>query len=360
MNESLKTLWKSCQSALNPFLRYEFHESLRESGSICAGSGWDPVHVVDEMNKAILLCYLKHHSYGEYIFDWGWAEAYARSGLEYYPKFTSMIPFTPVTTSHFLMREDSDEIKRGLLTKLEAVFDEMKLSSLHFLFLSPSEIPLFQSSGYLIRESMQYHFFNQDYHSFEDFLSSLKSRKAKHIRQERIFTGLRIERLTGKNLTTDHAREMYEFYLSTIDKKSSYGYLTRNFFERIFASMPENILYVRASSDVRPIAGALFFYDQERLYGRYWGAHEYVENLHFELCYYQGIDFTLERKLKVFEAGAQGEHKIQRGFRPTKTFSAHKIRHPGFSRAIEHFINEEKSALAEEIKVLETWLPFKT
>lgn len=360
MDESLKNLWKSLRGLGDPFLRYEFHEALVESGSVGGESGWDPRHVVDERNQALLLCYLKHHSYGEYIFDWGWAQAYQRSGIGYYPKLTSMIPFTPVTTPHFLMSEENVELKRSLLHKLERKYEEAGLSSLHFLFLDPSEISLFKNSGYLIRESMQYHFFNQDYHSFEDFLATLKSKKARHIREERSFPALSIERLTGSDLTSEHAHEMYGFYLSTIDKKSSYGYLTRNFFERIFLSMPENILYVRAGLKGRALAGALFFYDEERLYGRYWGTQDFVENLHFELCYYQGIDFTLEKKLKVFEAGAQGEHKIQRGFRPTRTFSAHKIRHPGHSKAIENFIAEEKAALADEIATLEKWLPFKS
>lgn len=232
-------------------------------------------------------------------------------------------------------------------------------SSSHFLFLSPEEIKVFQSQNYMIRESIQYHFFNLDYKNFEDFLVSLKNKKAKTIRNERFYPQLSIKQYTGDELTEVHAKRMYQFYMSTIVNKNSHDYLNESFFKLIFKNLKNRILYIEASESDAPIAGSLFFYDHEKLYGRYWGSSSYVENLHFELCYYQGIDFCIKKNLKVFEAGAQGEHKITRGFKPVRTYSAHKIKHPGFRQAIFDFIEAEKKQVEYSIAKLSEYLPFK-
>lgn len=353
-----KEVWERNRPPTNPFLKYEFLKALTESGSIGPGSGW-----MDEClstSDGVLLGFQKNHSYGEYIFDWAWAEAYERYGIPYYPKLTSMIPFTPVTTQHFLMKEFSADKALRLLAEHERGHLEGPSSSTHFLFLHPQELPVFRERNFLIRESMQYHFFNEGYQSFEDFLSKLKTKKAKNILKERRFPDLEIKRYTGDDLTKLRAQAMYQFYISTIENKNSFDYLKPSFFELIFETLRSNTLYVEATFQGAPIAGALFFYDHERLYGRYWGSTKYREHLHFELCYYQGIDFCLEKKLKVFEAGAQGEHKITRGFRPVRTYSAHKLKIPAFEEAVANFITTEKKKIEEHIEVLSTFLPFKS
>lgn len=352
-----KSKWKSHQPQVNPFLNFEFLDALVKSGSVKTETGWTPAII--ENTNGLLLSFIKTHSYGEYIFDWGWAEAFAKHGIPYYPKLTSMIPFTPVTTQHFLMKTFNEDQACTLLKAHDEYFQENNFSSSHFLFLTNDEISVFQKNDYLIRESIQYHFFNTGYKNFEDFLSSLKSKKAKHIRLERSHDNLSIKRYTGSELTEAHAERMYQFYISTIVNKNSFDYLNEEFFKLLFKNLSKNILYVEASHNDVPVAASLFFYDHERLYGRYWGLNTYVPNLHFELCYYQGIDFCIEKNLSVFEAGAQGEHKIARGFRPIRTFSAHKIKHPAFHNAIADFIQTEKIHVAHSIAQLSEHLPFK-
>lgn len=324
--------------------------ALEDSRSIGTEAGW--VQKKFEIPNSNLTTFIKSHSYGEYIFDWGWAEAYERYGIPYYPKLTSMIPFTPVTTPHFFGSGDA-------LSEHDKFLQDQPLSGAHFLFLPSEEKEIFQQHNYLLRDSIQYHFFNEGYEDFEEFLLALKSRKAKTLRKERYFSDLNIKRFTGEELKPEHAQRMYEFYISTIVNKNSFDYLNQSFFELIFQRMKDNILYVEASRDDQTIAASMFFYDDHKIYGRYWGSKEYVPNLHFELCYYQGIDFCLEKRLKVFEAGAQGEHKIARGFRPVKIFSAHKIKHEAFKEAIQNFIETEKIHVEKNIKQLSEFLPYK-
>lgn len=349
--------WEKLRAPHNPFLKQVFFSSLEESGSIGGSSGWQPLLFKDP--EGLLFTFIKSHSYGEYIFDWEWARAYAQYQLPYYPKLTSMIPFTPATTSHFIMPEYNESAMRRLLDSYQDFYLKGEFSSSHFLFLSEEEVPFFEKSGYLIRDSFQYHFVNVGYETFDDYLQSMKRKKAKHIRHERVFPELNIEKITSELLKPEHALEMYQFYLSTIDEKSAIDYLKQDFFLRIFKEMKDNVLYVRASLEGRPIAGALFFYDEKRLYGRYWGAFIEIKNLHFELCYYQGIDFCLKKKLQVFEAGAQGEHKISRGFRPVKTYSAHHIKERAFQGAIANFIDQERKYIKGVMDELRTHLPFK-
>lgn len=333
-----------------PFTRPEFLGALERSGSVGPQTGWEPV--VFDGN---LFSFIKSHSYGEYIFDWEWARAFEHSGEDYYPKLTSMVPFSPVNTSHFVRG-----FGESAFTEYERFYQDGPFSSSHFLFLGTGEEQLFGERGYLLRHSFQYHFLNEGYDSFEHFLTKLKGRKAKQLRREREFPGLTVEALTGEQLGLVHGEEMYQFYSATIDEKGAIGYLRKSFFDEIFRTMRENILYVRARRAEETIAGALFFFDDRRLYGRYWGAREEVPFLHFELCYYQGIDFCLSRGLEAFEAGAQGEHKILRGFRPTLILSAHQIKHVLFSRAIRNYIDQEKQHVRRTMEELGQWLPFKT
>lgn len=353
-----KEIWEKITPRSNPFLKYEFFEALQSSGCIGPQAGWLPVVHLNQNQDAALYTFAKNHSYGEYIFDWGWADAFAKYGLPYYPKFTSMVPFTPATSAHFLMTE-FDEVKASeLISQHEALYLKENFSSTHFLFLTKEEIPLFEQHGYMIRESMQYHFFNEGYQDFDHFLSHLKGRKAKQIRNERDHAELTITSYTKESLTKDHALRMYQFYISTIESKNSQDYLNEAFFTTIFNSLKNNILYVEAASSTGAVAGALFFYDEEKLYGRYWGSNEFYEKLHFELCYYQGIEFAIEKKISVFEAGAQGEHKIARGFRPTLITSAHKINHPGFSQAIEQYVKDESVEVMRITEELMRLLPY--
>jgi predicted N-acyltransferase len=330
-----------------------FWKILEESGSTNETRGMRKIDF--KTSGASLTTFSKTHSYGEYIFDWEWARAFEQNRLAYYPKLTSMVPFTPATAPHF-------HGNRSQWSDLLHQHDEhLKVhSSAHFLFTTPDEQIFLSENGYLLRDSFQYHFFNDGYHNFEDFLLCLKTKKAKNIRHERNHPSLKIERLTGGSIQEEHSREMYDFYLLTLEEKKAIPYLTQDFFRLLFQNLPNNILYVRASTDEKLVAGALFYYDEEKIYGRYWGARVFIPNLHFELCYYQGIEFCIEKQLKVFEAGAQGEHKIARGFRPILTSSAHKINHPEFSRAISNYIRDERVQVAQAMAELTKLLPFKS
>jgi predicted N-acyltransferase len=343
----------------NPFLSFKFHNALRESRCIGEEVGWSPIQFQSPDKKAFLNTFLKTHSWGEFIFDWSWADAYEKHGLSYYPKFTSMIPFTPVTAPHFCMKNWDEDVAKDLLLQFDQLFNQSDASSAHFLFIPEIELALFQRSGYLIRESIQYHFFNTNLVNFEDFLMQLKSKKAKNLKKERSFPNLQFVQLTGDQLQQEHAMRMYYYYLSTIETKGSYPYLNEAFFLILFSSFKDHILFIEAIEENTPVGGALFFYDEDKLYGRYWGASKFIENLHFELCYYQGIDFCLKNKLKIFEGGAQGEHKISRGFRPVRIYSAHKFKHLAFHKAVDKFLQIEKIQITNKIHLLSQRLPFK-
>lgn len=337
----------------SPFVKSSFFYSLESSKSIGKDSGWDQLYF--STDKSFLYTFIKSHSYGEYIFDWDWANFYHQYQVNYYPKLTSMIPFTSATVQH-LLGEERGELMRAY----EEFYSSNAFSSSHFLFIKKSEISFFESFNYLIRHSFQYHFFNDNYKSFDDFLKSLKSRKAKQIRKERkLESDLSIQRLTKDDLTSEHAKEMYLFYLSTISNKNAIPYLKEDFFVNLFLNASENVLYVRASLKDDAVAGALYLYSGDKLYGRYWGTIRDIPNLHFELCYYQGIEFTIENKFEVFEAGAQGEHKIPRGFKPVITYSAHKFKRAEFHQAISKYILDEKQRIDETIAFLSKSLPFK-
>lgn len=354
-------LWTHLKPEGYPFLDFNFINALEKSQSTGELSGWDPLSPrIIKDRQGIPLLYQKQHSYGEYIFDWEWAHAYQANGLPYYPKLVSMVPFTPATCPHFLMPEFDEKIAVELCRETEELVCKEELSSVHYLFITTPEKQLFESLGYIMRASLQYHYFNENYQGFDDFLSALKQKRAKQIRKERrSVSHLDISNITADALKEEHADEMYQFYLSTIRQKSAMDYLKADFFKMVFRTMKDQVLYIRSCRGGRPVAGSLFFYDNTRLYGRYWGCVEEINHLHFEMCYYRGMEFCIKNKLQVFEAGAQGEHKIPRGFKPVYTWSAHKIRHEGFSKAIGDFVVQEKKAMGEFKSKLEQALPFK-
>lgn len=353
------TDWKKIKPSSYPFLNYQFFKALEDSQSVGLESGWEPLYFYHP--DALLYTFNKTNSYGEYIFDWQWADAYYRAGRSYFPKLTSMVPFTPATTPHFIMPEFNFDVATTLLETYEDYYQAQIFSSSHFLFLSHDEVNLFKTKHYILRDSLQYHFFNENYSDFDNFLKTLKSKKASNIKKERNFPpSITIKKITGNDLKSHHAQEMYRFYLSTIYKKGSQAYLNQKFFSLIFETMKTNLLYIQATQEDCPIAGALYFYDDQKLYGRYWGSTQDESHLHFELCYYQGIEFCIENKLNVFEAGAQGEHKISRGFRPVKIRSAHQLKDKDFSKAVENFVIEERKYIEQVMEELNKSLPFKS
>jgi uncharacterized protein len=364
-----ETAWRTLEPPDFPFFDFEFLHALERSGSIGGASGWSPVYLACKEGERVLgaLClYLKTDSYGEYIFDWGWARAYREYGLPYYPKLVAAVPFTPATGPKLLVRSDADgartAVTHALLDAARELGDERRVSSSHALFLPERELDEFTERGFAVRHSLQFHWRNRGYDTFSDYLDALVSKRRRQIaRERRQVEGVEIERLTGEALSPEHAALMYRFYLDTYDRKWGAPYLTRAFFTEVFQTMRDRILLVlaRDKSTGRPIAGALNFFKGRTLYGRYWGAAEERRNLHFELCYYQAIEFAVERGLTLFEAGAQGEHKLARGFLPSLTYSAHEIRHPAFRQAIERYIAEEKELLAEDMEAYAHHDPYK-
>jgi predicted N-acyltransferase len=364
--------WRALEPQDFPFFDFEFLRALERSGSVGGASGWSPGYLIckDEGRTLGALClYLKTDSYGEYIFDWEWARAYREHGLPYYPKLVAAVPFTPATGPKLLVRPDADEagraaVTRALLDAAQRLGDEHRVSSSHALFLPERELEEFAQRGFAVRHSLQFHWHNRGYDAFSDYLNALEGKRRRQVARERRQLGgegLKIECLTGEALGSEHAAAMYRFYLGTLDGKWGVPYLNEAFFSEVFRTMSDRILLVFARDGAgRPVAGALNFYKGQALYGRYWGAAEKRRNLHFELCYYQAIEFAIERRLAIFEAGAQGEHKLSRGFLPSLTYSAHEIRHPGFRRAIEQYIAEEKEVLAGAMAAYARHDPYKS
>ncbi|MDN5697491.1 MAG: GNAT family N-acetyltransferase, partial [Rubrobacter sp.] len=317
-------LWRAVEPVDFPFFDLEFLGALERSGSVGRGSGWRPVYLVceDGDGGAGALClYVKTDRYGEYIFEWEWAHAYHEHGVAYYPKLVSAVPFTPATGPKLLVRPgaDSGAVRRALLDEAARLGDELRVSSTHALFIPERETHDFAGRGYEVRHSLQFHWRNPGYETFSDYLQALVSKRRRQVSRERgqLDEGITIERLTGEDLTPDHSAMMYSFYLQTLDRKWGMPYLNEAFFEEVFRTMKDRILLVLARDEGGfPIAGALNFFKGGTLFGRYWGAVEDRRNLHFELCYYQAIQFAIERGMGLFEAGAQGEHEHARGFLP--------------------------------------------
>jgi predicted N-acyltransferase len=355
--------WDACAGDANPFVSHDFLSALEESGSATARAGWQPVPVAidgaDGRPAAILPAYAKSHSQGEYVFDHGWADAWHRAGGQYYPKLQIAVPFSPVPGPRLLLRDAS--LGPALIAAAEALTRENDLSSAHATFVDPAQIPLFEAAGWLIRTDRQFHWANHGYQGFDDFLGALASRKRKAIRKERAAAveGLEIVRLTGTAIEERHWDAFWQFYQDTGARKWGRPYLTRAFFSLLGERMADKVVLVLALRAGRPIAGALNLLGADTLYGRYWGCVEEVPFLHFELCYYQAIDIAIERGLKRVEAGAQGEHKLARGYEPVATWSAHYIPHPGFRRAVADYLEQERRAVAANIEGLGDYTPFR-
>jgi len=343
----------------HPFVSHAFLAALEESGSVGPGTGWTPAPILVEEESRIVAAapaYLKTHSQGEYVFDHGWADAWERAGGNYYPKLQVAVPFTPVPGPKLLGSRPHQ-----LLAALEAVTLQHELSSAHITFVEQDDTAEAERRGWLIRHGIQYHWFNRGYRDFEDFLASLTSRKRKAIRRERTAAreGLEFKALTGSEIGDSEWDAMWRFYQDTGSRKWGRPYLTRAFFDRIGEVMGERLLLFLASSSGTPIAGALNVFGRDALYGRYWGCIDEVRFLHFELSYYQAIEWAIEHGLRSVQAGAQGEHKIARGYEPVITQSAHFIADAGFRRAVADFVGEERSAIAAEVAWLRRDLPYR-
>ena len=355
--------WNALGGDRNPFVSHEFLTALEDSGSVGAGTGWDPVPitVTDPQGRllAAMPSYAKGHSQGEYVFDHSWAEALHRAGRNYYPKLQIAAPFTPANGPRLLLSDQA--LAPHLLKGAEAVCVQNGLSSAHATFIVPEQVPLFEAGGWLMRSDIQFHWLNRGYDSFEDFLGELASRKRKSLRKERLAAqeGLRIERLSGDDIKPHHWDAFWVFYQDTGARKWGTPYLTRDAFTLMGERMGERMVLILASEDGVPIAGALNFVGADAIYGRYWGCTRDVRFLHFELCYYQAIDIAIERGLPRVEAGAQGGHKLARGYEPVKTWSAHWIAEPGFRAAVADFLEREREGVAVDQLFLGERTPFR-
>lgn len=360
--------WDACAGAENPFLSHGFLNALEESGSVRAQTGWLPRHLAvnDRAGRlaAAMPLYLKGHSQGEYVFDWGWADAYERAGGRYYPKLLSAVPFTPVTGPRMLVRPDIDRARAQevLAGGIVALMNQLNTATAHVNFVPKGEWDRLGEFGFLQRMGLQYHWHNDGYASFDDFLNALSSRKRKAIRKERrqvAETDLVLRRLVGKDIEERHWDAFFAFYMDTSDRKWGSPYLNRSFFSLLGERMAERVMLVVAERDGRPVAGALNLIGSDTLFGRNWGCTEEYKFLHFEACYYQAIDFAIERGMAKVEAGAQGQHKIQRGYLPVETYSNHLILDDGFRDAVEDFLARERRQIAHEKALLLEESPFR-
>ena len=366
-----KKNWNNCANhealSYNPFVSYEFLNALEKSNSVNGDSGWyTSFFVAKDKDDKIIGCtpaYLKNNSSGEYVFDYSWAEAYQRVGRSYYPKLQISIPFTPVSTPKLLTKDQNDiDTKVFMLQAIEDFCSEHAISSAHLTFLNEKELNTLQNKKWLIRTDQQFHWFNDNYNDFNDFLSDLSSRKRKNIKKERDEAnknGLVIETLNHKEIQEFHWDEFYKFYIDTSMRKWGQPYLNRDFFSLIGQTLSESILLIMVKNNNKYIAGALNFIGGDTIYGRNWGCIEDHKNLHFEVCYYRAIDFAINNKLKKVEAGAQGAHKISRGYQPSKTFSAHWIKDIDFFEAISNYLKDERVYIQENIEKLNEYIPFK-
>jgi len=381
--------WTLCAGTDHPFTQYGFFKALEDSGCVGGETGWDPHYLVmgyegshsvaDQRSldlaqpntiAAILPLFVKHHSYGEYVFDHSWASAFERAGGQYYPKLLGAVPFTPVTGPRFLVRHDmgplqgseSGDWRRGLALTATDIAEKAGLSSLHLNFLREDDAQALADTGFMIRHDQQFHWQNDGYETFDDFLAALASRKRKQIRKERrtiADSDISITTLTGTEISESHWDIFYRFYLDTGARKWGTPYLNRAFFSEVTRYLGDAVVLFLCERGDRPIAGALNFVGRDTLYGRYWGCIEDHPCLHFETCYYRAIDYAIENGLKTVEAGAQGSHKLARGYVPTRTYSAHWISNPGFRDAVEAYLTQERSQIDREIAYLGDRAPFK-
>ena len=362
--------WDKCAGTANPFVSFAFLSAMEDSGSANADTGWQPFHLVvtddDDTVAGIVPLYVKSHSYGEYVFDWSWAEAYERAGGRYYPKLQAAVPFSPVPGPRLLIRSDHpapERVRTLLIGALCALPERLGIASLHVTFCSGDESRAMEDAGFLPRTGIQYHWYNRGYDSFDDFLGALNSRKRKNLRKERKQVrdaGYSFDVLSGDDLKAAHWDRFYAFYHDTSDRKWGQAYLTREFFDLLHERIRDRTVLVAAFRDGNMVAGALNLIGTETLYGRNWGTIDRTPLLHFETCYYQAIDIAIERGLKTVEAGAQGEHKIQRGYEPVLTHSAHLIADAGLRTAVARFLDQERHHIAQDREfIVAQHSPFK-
>ena len=363
--------WDACANPstrpYNPFLSHAFLNALETSESVSGRAGWLPRHLVLEEDGKVtgcMACYVKSHSQGEYVFDYGWADAYERAGGRYYPKLQVSVPFTPATGRRLLVEDgpEQDARETALMSGAVELCRKAGASSVHWTFLTKGEYERLGTLGLLQRMDQQFHWLNDGYGSFDDFLAALSSRKRKNVKKERagaLCNGIEVEWVTGNDLTEAHWDAFYTFYMDTGSRKWGRPYLTRSFFSHVSDAMADDILLVIARRGGRIIAGALNFIGGDALYGRNWGCVEDHRFLHFELCYYQAIEFAIERGLKRVEAGAQGPHKLARGYVPVTTYSAHYIADPGLDQAVREYLIRERQYVEEEQQHLARHVPFK-
>ena len=372
--------WNSLDHGPSPFTEHGFLRALERSGSVGAAAGWLPFYVLVEAPAqapradtageiprrlvGAVAAYVKAHSYGEYIFDWAWARGAERAGLPYYPKLVVAVPMTPATGPRLLVARD---VPRGpvvarLIAEVKALGERHRCGSVHWLFTTAAEQAELREHGFMARASFQYHWHNAGYASFDEFLGRMTSRRRKQLRKERArvqASAPAIEWVPGSALTAEDVAAIDRFYRTTTQNHHGQDYLQPGFFEAVVEEMPERVQWARVRREGRTIAGALYFETDAALYGRYWGCAEEIEFLHFEASYYAAIERCIARKLPLFEAGAQGEHKLIRGFAPSPTYSSHSIRHPGFAAAVERFLGEEAEAVQRHMTELTTLLPFR-
>ena len=370
INECPSTQWDRLFTEDYPFLQHRFLSLLESSGSVCTETGWEPRHLLLEQDGkpiAALPLYLKNHSWGEYVFDWSWADAYQNHDLNYYPKLLTAVPFTPATGPRLGLAAgiDPTDVLPSLFNTLQEMAEHNNLSSWHLLFPNQPLVTALAGAQMLSRTGVQYHWINANYRDFTDFTDTFSSRKRKNLYRERRSVsqqGLSIQRLTGEQITADWWEFFYQMYQRTYLKRNGTGgYLTEAFFQQLGRIMRDQLMMAVAQDEEgNKIAAALFFYDNQTLYGRYWGCIQECDSLHFELCYYQGIEYAIERGLSRFDAGAQGEHKIKRGFEPVETYSFHWIKHPEFSAAIRHFLDQEKQHIGRYIIEAKQQLPYRS
>lgn len=366
------SLWDGLFNSENPFVQHTFLAALEESGCVTAENGWQPQHMMlmdGEQPLAVMPLYVKSHSYGEFVFDWGWAEAYQRNGLDYYPKLLTAIPFSPVAGPRFGVSSKAEpgEVLPAFYSAIGQFAKTHGFSGWHLLFADASvQRSLSQikdGDAFLLREAVQFHWFNRDYRGFDDFLATLRSSRRKNLRRERRIVaeqGVSLQRKTGAEISDEEWRGFYRCYTSTYLKRSGHeGYLNEDFFNRLRHTQGENLMLVVARVDDEIVASSLFLFDNQRLYGRYWGALRDISCLHFETCFYQGIEFCIDRGLKTFDPGAQGEHKLMRGFEPVRSASYHWIADERFRAAIADFLGQEKRSTDSYQEQATTYLPYR-
>lgn len=357
-----QAVWDACAGS-NPFVSHGFLKAMEDSGSVGRGAGWLPQHLVARRDDAIVgvvPLYLKGNSYGEYVFDHGWADAFERAGGRYYPKLQVAAPFSPVPGPRLLSQNPA--VRAGLAQALAQIGAQLGVSSVHVTFAQPDDIADLEAAGFLVRQGYQFHWENRGYQDFDGFLDDLASRKRKAIRKERaqaLASGLTIKALTGRDLTPEIWDFFFRCYRSTTDRKWGSPYLTRSFFDHLGTNSTDAIVLMVAYQDGRPVAGALNLRGSDTLYGRNWGALDHFPFLHFELCYYQAIDYAIAHGLKRVEAGAQGEHKLQRGYLPSTTWSAHWIADKGFRSAVSDFLARERRHVEAMMTGLSEYAPFR-